>query len=122
MLIGDNSGLVTSSPNIGRGDIEIYGRFPGGTYVQYPDSSDCGLQKVPCFTFDDLPSSSTEDSSKFDEANSWGKCENGMQSEGIGGTCAAYPLRQTYEEGKAINVPVGRGWAGPDNTYPTKMK
>ena len=85
--------------------------------MQYPDSSDCGLQKVPCFTFGDLPSGSTEDASKFDEANSWGKCENGMQSEGIGGTCAAYPLRQTYEEGKAINVPVGRGWAGPDNTY-----
>ena len=75
--------------------------------MQYPDSSDCGLQKVPCFTFGDLPSGSTEDASKFDEANSWGKCENGMQSEGIGGTCAAYPLRQTYEEGKAINVPVG---------------
>ena len=39
-----------------------------------------------------------------------------MGFSSIGQTCSAYPLRTSLEEGKAMNVPVGRGWEGPIET------
>ena len=115
LAVVNSTNLTTTIPTIFP-SVEAYALYYNGgeTYVQIPDANDCGLGQVPCFRFEDIPDTELQNASFVDEAQSWGKCEVGFSS--IGQTCSAYPLRTSLEEGKAMNVPVGRGWEGPIET------
>ena len=88
-----------------------------GTVVRFPDALDCGLGKVACFLLEEADTTTCCADPSFrnstNGAQAWGVCPN---PEFLG-ECVDYPLRTSLKEGKIMNMPIGKGWGGPDSHY-----
>jgi hypothetical protein len=88
-----------------------------GTVVRFPDANDCGLGKINCYLINTIGTDSCCADPSFRNASNgaqnWGVCPD----EDRMGECVDYPLRTNLKEGKIINMPIGKGWGGPENHY-----